>query len=562
MAPLSREATYSGITRWYSADVPCRGNNQGEWLPKPPRGLLHCSASGLFNGVKETINPIGVSKGHWFLLPPAKAPSPGPVFGPVPPRPQPHRSLWRNSLQPLEPFKTPRSLARSGSCLSYFGRRTEGHLNPETMARSTQRPGGLSTWKSSRSTPLRAMLFMVVAARRGLCTTRRVAAVVLSRHGARTPTSLSSYPGGEDQYPWKGILPPGGLTSLGKAQMVTMGHRYSHLFGDVIGDEVEIISSKKARALESANAMAEGFWDRQKGTSLVRVDNEVLSSSDAERVKELMDEKDKTDEYMRKAHGEWKHLLEAFGVNRVTKLRKVGSLVLCHRAHDLPPPYSGRAAELVDEAMVARDWIMRTRYEGFKIGRVAGGRLLQWLINAYFNKPKGLTILSGHDANLFALQSFPHQQAAKCIYCHIGYIFSPFINAKLSMRHFAFRFVPQAARPYAFLCAVLGVGRHKIFVPNFADSLAMELWVEEVSGRPPTSWVTFERHCYKTLECPHFKNQSDAFARGAGAKQALTDPQDVPKSLAKRFGEDNVIALVDLSRYEKLVMSSPVHQAV
>ncbi|KAF4696517.1 hypothetical protein FOZ60_000206 [Perkinsus olseni] len=160
MSPLSREAAYSGITRWYSADIPCRGNNQGEWLPEAlqrttPLGDWSFAVNTrlsvrFFNGVKETINPIGVSKGHWFLLPPPKPPTPGPVFGPIPPKPQPKRSLWKNSLQPLEPFKTPRSLARSGSCLSYFGRRTRGHLNPDTVAQAHHRAGGLSTWKARR----------------------------------------------------------------------------------------------------------------------------------------------------------------------------------------------------------------------------------------------------------------------------------------------------------------------------------------------------------------------------------------------------------------------------
>ncbi|KAF4742225.1 hypothetical protein FOZ63_022332, partial [Perkinsus olseni] len=309
MSPLSREAAYSGITRWYSADIPCRGNNQGEWLPKPSRGL-HRSDTGFFNGVKETINPIGVSKGHWFLLPPPKPPTPGPVFGPIPPKPQPKRSLWKNSLQPLEPFKTPRSLARSGSCLSYFGRRTRGHLNPDTVAQAHHRAGGLSTWKARRWHVTSTSLPIALVDPRGQLSS------ILSEVGS---IDLS------------GCLPgplmreaPGALTSLGKAQMRVMGHRYQYIFEDLAHQKVEVFSSSKERARLSAEAFVEGFFDGEEAAAAAVQVKDGLLRPDSPELKKLLIEKERTPEYERKARGDFAHLMDAFRLTEIGQLRELG----------------------------------------------------------------------------------------------------------------------------------------------------------------------------------------------------------------------------------------------
>ncbi|KAF4696516.1 mitochondrial acyl carrier protein [Perkinsus olseni] len=286
-----------------------------------------------------------------------------------------------------------------------------------------------------------AFLLLTVSTGRGFATAggpsavKRLAAIVLSRHGARTPTNLSFYPVGD--YPWKDILAPGALTSLGKAQMRVMGHRYQYIFEDLAHQKVEVFSSSKERARLSAEAFVEGFFDGEEAAAAAVQVKDGLLRPDSPELKKLLIEKERTPEYERKARGDFAHLMDAFRLTEIGQLRELGDVIISNKVHDLPLPFTDRADELAKEVLSAREWIMQTRYQGLDIGRLGAGRLLRWLVATLTAVPKGLIFLSGHDIDIYSLQS------------------------------------------------ILAVNRNNVFIPDFADAVGLELWVSwSDSGAP------------------------------------------------------------------------------
>ncbi|KAF4757455.1 hypothetical protein FOZ63_018307, partial [Perkinsus olseni] len=138
-------------------------------------------------------------------------------------------------------------------------------------------------------------------------------------------------------------------------------------------------------------------------------------------------------------------------------------------------------------------------------GRLGAGRLLRWLVATLTAVPKGLMFLSGHDIDIYSLQS------------------------------------------------ILAVDRHNVFIPDFADAVGLELWVSWSDSGAPSLWIGFSKHHYSQGKIDADEDGAGAFAEGI--KTTLGDAEPSPYELSAKFGEGNVVSLADLSRYSHLVLN-------
>mmetsp|Transcript_8948 Transcript_8948/g.8780 ORF Transcript_8948/g.8780 Transcript_8948/m.8780 type:complete len:93 (-) Transcript_8948:5-283(-) len=92
---------------------------------------------------------------------------------------------------------------------------------------------------------------------------------------------------------------------------------------------------------------------------------------------------------------------------------------------------------------------MRRRFATLPIGKLGAGSLLRWLVDKLVLIQKGITFLGGHDINIYCLQS------------------------------------------------ILSVEPKNVFIPDFADALAIELWDTGNSGNISTLWVGFHKHRWR-----------------------------------------------------------------
>ncbi|EER11158.1 hypothetical protein Pmar_PMAR015079 [Perkinsus marinus ATCC 50983] len=260
--------------------------------------------------------------------------------------------------------------------------------------------------------------------------------------------------------------------------MRAMGHRYRDILGDLLPYKVEVFSSSKERAQLSAQAFVEGFFDGPEGGPAVPVRDDLLRP-DSPALKALVKKQELSPEFQNKTKGEFAHLLKAFNLTHTAELRAVAGVIISNGVHDLPLPFTGRAAELVDEVLSAREWVMRRRFATLPIGRLGAGSLLRWLI--------------------------------------------------------------------------LSVEPKNVFIPDFADALAIELWDTGNSGNISTLWVGFHKHRYHQGKHDVDTDKSGAFTEGA-LKILKKRYDTIPPELGDRFGVSNVMSLDDLQRYSTLIL--------